>query len=166
VDSILLLRVRQHLGSKTGHNTHSYALRFSLDPEGSHLVTCQFIIHNDPCDLIQRRVAYADDSWSSNNCVEQNISWETICRSANKKGFLPILEPASPLPWSQQPATGLHPQPDGPSSHLHTHTVTFWIHFNIILPPASRSSEWSLQLGLCSHLIVHNITLAAMSREE
>jgi hypothetical protein len=48
------------------------------------------------------------------------------------------MKPEGSLPYSQEPSTGPYPDPDQ-SSHT-TPTYPSKIHFNIILPPTSKSS--------------------------
>jgi hypothetical protein len=48
------------------------------------------------------------------------------------------MEAEGSLPWSQQPYTGPYPNPD--KSKPTTSLYLFNIHFNINLPPMSRSS--------------------------
>jgi hypothetical protein len=47
------------------------------------------------------------------------------------------MEPEGSLPCSQEPSTGLYPEPDQSSPY---HTILSKININVILPPVSKSS--------------------------
>jgi hypothetical protein len=47
------------------------------------------------------------------------------------------MEPEGSVPCSQEPSAGPYPAPDQSSP---CHPILYKIHFNIILPPTSRSS--------------------------
>jgi hypothetical protein len=52
------------------------------------------------------------------------------------------MEPGGSLPSSQEPPTGPHPEPDQSNPY---HTIPSYlckIHFNIVDPPTSWSSQW------------------------
>jgi hypothetical protein len=55
------------------------------------------------------------------------------------------MEPKGSLPYSQKPATEPYPEPVESSS---LHRSLSKVHINVILPPTSRSSQWSLTFGL------------------
>jgi hypothetical protein len=47
------------------------------------------------------------------------------------------MEPECSFPCSQEPSNGLYPDPDQSSPY---HPILSKIHFNIILPPTSKSA--------------------------
>jgi len=51
------------------------------------------------------------------------------------------MEPKVLLPYSQQPASGLHPEP---AQFIHTSTLYFKVHVSAVLPSTTRSSMWSV----------------------
>jgi len=54
------------------------------------------------------------------------------------------MEPESPLPHSQVPATCPYPEPALPSQY--SHILLLEVHLNIILPSPPGSPKWSLSL--------------------
>jgi hypothetical protein len=52
------------------------------------------------------------------------------------------MEPEGSLSYSQEPATGLYPEPD--ESNPTVISYLFKIHLNIILPSTPVSRKWSL----------------------
>jgi hypothetical protein len=54
------------------------------------------------------------------NSVKQRHSSEANSHSASQKNSLPFVEPKSSLSFSQEPASGLQPEPDTSNLHLPT----------------------------------------------
>ena len=54
------------------------------------------------------------------------------------------------LPWSQEPITGLYPQPDESSPRLSIFII-YNFHFNITIPSTSRAYKWSLSFTFPNH---------------
>jgi hypothetical protein len=74
---------------------------------------------------------------SNTNSMEPKPSREAASRSATQKFPKHFMEPKVSLPCSQEPSTGPYPEPDQSSPY---HPILSKIHFNIFLPPTSRSS--------------------------
>jgi hypothetical protein len=68
------------------------------------------------------------------------------------------MEPEGLLLRSQEPATGLKSPTDIPKPYFPK------IHFNIIVPSTTRSSEWSLPCSKCS-LFKYSETCVKRSRD-
>jgi len=73
------------------------------------------------------------------------------------KKFPPFMEPESPSPYPQVPATCPYPEPTPSSPHDSSNFLK--IHLNIILPSASWSPQWPLSLRLPRQHPVHTSIL-------
>jgi hypothetical protein len=80
------------------------------------------------------------------NSMKSSSSLEATSRSSTQIFSQQFSEPEDSLPCSHEPSTGTYPQPDE-SSPYHPILLSKF-HFNIILPPMSRSSCWSLSFWL------------------
>jgi hypothetical protein len=69
------------------------------------------------------------------------------------------MEPEGLLPCSQQPTTGPYPESDENPVHTYTSYLPY-IHSNIILPSASRFSEWSPHFSRDSSVSIVSILRA------
>jgi hypothetical protein len=70
------------------------------------------------------------------NSKKLSPSSEAASCAATQKFPNTLMEPVSLLPCSQEPSTGPYPEPDQSSPY---HSILSNIHFNIILPPTSKS---------------------------
>jgi hypothetical protein len=61
------------------------------------------------------------------------------------KNFPKFKEPEGSSPCSREPSTGPYVEPDQSNPY---HPILSLIHFNIVHPPTSWSSQWSLSFGL------------------
>jgi hypothetical protein len=86
--------------------------------------------------------------------MEQSPSWEANQWTLQLvKKFPAFMEPGSPAPYSQMPATCPHPVPTPSSPHDPSNFLK--IHFHIILPSTSWSPQWPLSLKLPHQHPVH-----------
>jgi hypothetical protein len=75
----------------------------------------------------------------------QDIIWKADCHSACQKISCFLMEPEGSVLCSHKPATGPYPEPD--ESSLPHWSYLPKVHLTVILPPTSRSSQWSLPFG-------------------
>jgi hypothetical protein len=71
------------------------------------------------------------------NSMEPNRFWEAASCAVTQELPQYFMEPEGSLPCSQEPSIGPYPDPDKSSP---SYPILSKIHFDIILPSASRSS--------------------------
>jgi hypothetical protein len=70
-----------------------------------------------------------------------------------------FMEPEGSIPCSQEPCNGPYPEPYQSNPVHSIPSDLSKIHFNIVYPPMSRSSQWSLSLWFSHHgLLKRNIS--------
>jgi hypothetical protein len=83
-------------------------------------------------------------TYSLTHSMVQDIIWKADCHAARQKISRFFTEPEGSSPCSHVPATGPYPEPAESSS---PHRFLSKVHFNVILTPTPRSSQWSLAFG-------------------
>jgi hypothetical protein len=78
------------------------------------------------------------------NSMELSSSWEAASHLATQDYSKHFMEPEGSLPCSQEPSNVPYPQPD----HSSPYHPVLPLCFNTILPPTSRSFQWSLSFWL------------------